>query len=194
MSAAVSDSVDQGAKGERWHEPSKQFAPARASEDIRPIAAQPQAPAADPAPPNPCGYTMAVIDTTTGDGFSVICGVRAWPSALPDAFRSALTTTLRPIELGLKRPHGGRNRDKDLGMGRGARPQRPARESTSSAVYEAYYRGAGDMRRELDFYLERLDEVIAAVDRWPELTVSQRSRLSAMLLRVRTGYRGPLEP
>jgi hypothetical protein len=33
-----------------------------------------------------CLSYMAVIDATTGDGFSVICGVGAWPAALPAAF------------------------------------------------------------------------------------------------------------
>ncbi len=34
-----------------------------------------------------CASYMAVIDATTGDGLSVICGDGAWPSRLPTAFK-----------------------------------------------------------------------------------------------------------
>ncbi len=80
-------------------------------------------------------------------------------------------------------------------MGRGQRTPRASLPPSGStaALHEAYYRGATTVRQELDFVLERLDEVIAFVNRSPDLSTAQRARLSGMLLRVRTGYRGPLE-
>ena len=79
-------------------------------------------------------------------------------------------------------------------MGRGQRTPRASLPSGSTAaLHEAYYRGATTVRQELDFVLERLDEVIALVDQSPDFSTAQRARLNDMLLRVRTSFRGPLE-
>lgn len=83
----------------------------------------------------------------------------------------------------------------DWGVGRGDRvrktgPGRAAAESPTAA----YLRGAGSVRQELDLLRDRLDELVEIIDQSVDLTAAQRARLSAMLLRVRTGYRGPLEP
>lgn len=81
-------------------------------------------------------------------------------------------------------------------MGRGARTQRSAGRVTrpQAELHAAYLKGARAVRGELELLLDRIDEVIAAIEASQDLTAAQRSRLSRMLLRARTGYRGPLEP
>jgi hypothetical protein len=100
------------------------------------------------------------------------------------------------LELRQRTDHISRESCYGLGVGKGGRVPRQASGSRASAptLHEAYYRGAAAVREELEALLDGVDRVIAAVDQSPDLSAAQRTRLIGMLLNVRTGYRGPLEP